>query len=507
MADTDKHTTNPAPDKKQPHWWWHDDDYVAKDSWNWLAVSEVVVAFCLYYWLAYISPWPLLTVFSFISVPLLLLRSEASIQHGIEILIKDTVQAVEKKEFTKAVKWAIHITSLLTATILSYCITSRLTQMWLINYSDWPLFLLSILSGMLAVAVAIMGSIVITSTFAGTAAGSLAVGLAANVAIVGSVIGPWPIISATAGVAIGAITLSLFKTNLRQVIIIPSFVLGLCLRGIWIRISATCTFTHLKAGLAAFSHNLFETVLVSNIRHAPALIPRAGLIVDKFNAANFTISKDMDITSLALNIVLKVALIATATIYRWNIKANSWIWSPLALMLRPIKWEKHPLTPELAPDIRRTDSAFWSERQMLYTQGIVFAILLAYLIYPHISPEIQKQLPTWTELFIKYVPPNLQSFRYWLAVLLLLALINQIFCTYKMHSSYKEQLAKSKEHQTMTVDVEERFDIAAKRLVRSRWLTFACFLLLVYAIVFKYFLTNWTVQAKHLIWDWLKPLL
>jgi hypothetical protein len=507
MADTEKPTISATPDKKPTHWWWRDDDYVANDTWNWLAVGEVVVAFSLYYWLASVSPWPWLTVLSFISVPLLLLRSEASIQRGIDLLIMDTIQSIENKEFTKAVKCVIFITSLLSSSIISYCITSHLTPLFAASHSGWLLFCLSILSGIFVAATGIAGSIVITSTIAGTAAATQTVNVAANVAFIGAGMGAWPIISATSGVAIGAVALSLFAANWRQLVIIPSLVLGLCTRGIYLRIRATCTLSHFEAGLLAFSHNWFETVLVSNIRHAPALIPRAGMVVPKFNAAFFEISEGVNIVSKSLNIVLKVALIATATIYRWNIKANSWIWAPLALILRPIKWEKHPLTPELAPDTRRTDSAFWSERQMLYTLGVIFGILLAYLIYPHIPQDIQKQLPTWTEIFIKYIPPNLQSFRYWLAVFLLLALSYQIFCAYKMHSSYKEQLAKSKEHQTMSADVEERFDIAAKRLVRSRWLTFACFLLLVYAIVFKYFLTNWTIQAKHLIWDWLKPLL
>jgi hypothetical protein len=180
----------------------------------------------------------------------------------------------------------------------------------------------------------------------------------------------------------------------------------------------------------------------------------------------------------------------------------------LALLMRPIAWERSPLTPAgKPPDSRRTDSAFWSHGRIITTSALIYSILLAYLIYPNIPKDIQEQLPTWTAVITAYIPLHTKSLRYWLAVFLVLALSYQIFCAFKMSACYQDQLAKSDVYSVMSLEVESGFDAAATRLVRARLITFASFLLFVYAFAIKYALDKWPNDLPNVVWDWLKPLL
>jgi hypothetical protein len=458
-------STAPQSPPLKPHWWWHDDDYVANDTWNWLAVAETVVAFCLYFWIASIASWPWLTTVSFIAVPLLLLRSEASIQRGVTLLNA----ATEDRDLTRTEQWAVGLVAALISAGLAYLASDFVAQKWLTELSGWALFWRSFVIGAVAVA----------------GAGAGAVAVAGAVVVTG------------AGAGAGA------------VLIMPGFVLGLCIMGLAIRVRATLTWPHLKEGVRAFSHNWFETVLVSNIRHAPGLLPRAGSVNTSFNVATLIQIKRDGAIDVYVYGMLAIAFTLVATVYRWNIKANSWIWWPLYLLLRrPIQWEKHPLAPAGAPsEQRRTNSASWSNGRIFSALGITIGVLLGYLIYPHIPKDLQALQHGWVAVLNAYTPSNWQSLRYWLAVALLIALCNQLFCTFKMSTQYQEQLAKSEAHQKMTPDVEAGFDSTANQLVRSRWFAFAFFLLLVYAVAIKFAIQLWPNTWGNVVWDWLKAIL
>jgi hypothetical protein len=508
MADTKKPTINATPDKKPLHWWWHDDDYVANDTWNFLAVGEVVVAFCLYYWLASISSWPLLTVLSFISVPILLLRSEASIKRGLDLLGK----SIDEREPTIHEIWLIGLISFIVSASLCYWLVDYIAQYWLFKFSGWELFWRSALIGVVSLALALAGTVALAGMKSTYTAGriSIAFGALAGAGVLAAGVGVVATAGAVTGVGAAVLSVTIagggVVAGTVSAFSLLGLVIGICLHSLQIRIRATVPY--LKSGLAAFSHNWHETVFVSNMRHAPALIPRAGQIRAMFNVATLDFGTRKDLFNFFLTFTIALAITLVATIYRWNIKANSWIWAPLALLMRPIAWERSPLTPAgKPPDSRRTDSAFWSHGRIITTSALIYSILLAYLIYPNIPKDIQEQLPTWTAVITAYIPLHTKSLRYWLAVFLVLALSYQIFCAFKMSACYQDQLAKSDVYSVMSLEVESGFDAAATRLVRARLITFASFLLFVYAFAIKYALDKWPNDLPNVVWDWLKPLL
>jgi hypothetical protein len=517
----------------KPHWWWHDDDYVANDTWNWLAVAETVVAFCLYFWIASISPWPWLTTISFIAVPLLLLRSEASIQRGV-VLLKGTTKDMDP---TWRELWAIATITFIVSAGLEYWLVDWMAKNCLVGHSGWALLWRSLAIGAVAAVGALTLAVVVVIARAGAGAVSeagavaeaeavaesvgLAVALAGSVAVAVALAGAraGSVAGAGAGSVALAVALGLAAAKKEDVrsstfaiaatVTLGSLVIvGTCMASILIRMRATLTWPHLKEGLAAFSDNWYETVLVSNMRHAAALLPRAGLVSANYNVATASIGSHSDLEDVILTKILRVVITAVATVYRWNIKANSWIWWPLYLLLRRIQWEKHPLAPVGAPsDQRRTSSAFWSNGRLLTVLVLSIVVLFGYLIYPVIPKDFQALQHSWAVAISKHLPSNWQSLRYWLAVAMLLALINLGLCIQQMSSQYQEQLAKSDAHQKMTPDVEAGFDKAAIELVRARWLMFMCFLLLVYAVAIKFAIQQWPNTWGKVFWDWLKAAL
>jgi hypothetical protein len=514
----------------KPHWWWHDDDYVANDSWNWLAVAETVAAICLYFWIASKSPWPWLTAISFVAVPLLLLKSEGSIERGIELLQSIT----SDRPATKSEGWPTSIISIAVGSSLSWWLVGLITQPLLNGHSSWALYgrcaAIGVITGAiamtvaLAVALALSGarnefrkSIAIAMVVATVMAGA-SVGLEINLAtgIIGSgytvLFGAFIFLSASATVLMRIKKISASQVRgmnlIYTLLFVPSFLIGFCLMGLIFRLRATLTVPHLKAGTVAFSKNWYETVLVSNMRHAPALLPGAGRVNHVWNVATLTLNIKLYPFHRIFTGGLGLAIFLVATIYRWNIKANSWIWWPLYLLLRPVQWEKHPLAPEGLPsDQRRANSALWSNSRIFIALGSFIVMLLGYLIYPHIPKDLQALQHGWVAVINTYTPSNWQSLRYWLAVVLLLALCQQVVFSFKMSVQYQEQLAKSEAHQKMTPDVEDAFDKAANKLIRSRWLTFACFLLLVYALAIKFAVQTWPNTWGIWVWSWLKAVL
>jgi hypothetical protein len=480
MPEVQKSETESLKAIPTVHWWWHDDDYVAKDTWNWLAVAEIIVAFFLYFWIASISRWPWLTVLSFIAVPLLLLRSKESVQLGVKLL-KEAMENLSESdtEHKYQSKQKFFPISLGRSTLyagLSFWLAYSFAQDWFIGHSSWPLYwrIALVLTTTVAITKVTIAALKTSMELHFFTLGSIYAVCAAfggALAAVAEALEAPTCLAICFGLMLGAakqiVILVLVEDDERHsarvgrakfgfILWLPILLINFYATGLIIRSQATLTWPHIKAGLNAFSHNFYENVLISNIRHSPALIPSAELVDENFNVATLTLNKSTDYIDEMLTAGLRITITLVATIYRWNIKANSWIWWPLYLLLRPIQWEQHPMKPNGAPsDQRRTSSAFWSTGRLLTVLGLSITLLLGYLIFPHLPKDIQALQHSWVAVISRYLPSNWQSLRYWLSVTLLLALMYQSFCTYKMSTEYQEQLAKSDAHQKMTPDVED----------------------------------------------------
>ncbi len=438
----------------QPTWrWWHDDAFIAQGKWSKLAVAEVFFAMYLYYWwLIPNTEWPWVTAISFLSVPFLLLRSKTSLKKGVALLkLQQT-----KDKFFKTETLALLSAMPMLYLGLDYLLSNYLAGHWLLGHDGWALFWRCVLLGALAAA----GAIVLVRAR---------------------------------------------KVRVIAILLFLSVLLGFIVSVAYIRLRAT--LPNLKAGVKSFSHNLYEAVLVSDIRHSPALLPGAGRVHSSYNLATHKITTQANWFELMSDGLFMAAITVVATLYRWNIKANAWIWLPLAYLLRQIQWEANPLEPNLPNDDRRTSSAFWSDGFVLSAMTPAILSFAAYLIYPHLPADILSELPNWVKKLVVYFPPNIFSIRYGLAVALLLALSYQFYRAYRMYSQYKEQNAKSEAHQKMTPAVAHKYDKTAKQLVRSRWLTFTCFWLLIYAVVIKLAIERAPNAWGAVVWDWLRPIL
>lgn len=306
---------NGAPRKNDaPHWWWHDDAYVAKDKPNLLAAIEIVAALCLYGGIAYHfqTPWSLIV--PVVMAPLLLLRSEVSIQRGLELL--KGMSSSNSKEIRSKQAWTISITVAIIGFALTLWASVWLVQTWLTGHGGWALFWRSW----------IIGAVVLTGVVASSSVGLLSIGVAAG--------------------ADGE-PLSKFleryglKVILPLIFLLPGLVIGYCLYGLLIRIRATLTLKHIVAGMAAFSNNWRETVLLSNMRHAPALLPRAGSIDPYLDVSRLIKNLGDHWVEKLVSFSFAIAITLVATLYRWNIKASAFIWGPIAFGLRRNVWESH----------------------------------------------------------------------------------------------------------------------------------------------------------------------
>jgi hypothetical protein len=268
--------------------------------------------------------------------------------------------------------------------------------------------------------------------------------------------------------------------------------------------------THLPEGFKAFSTNWREMVLVSDFRHAPALIPQAAKVSKHFNIATMP-SGDGSYFDLVLKGGLKTIMFVGATLYRWNIKASCWIWWPLALLLSEVKWPRDPaLAADLAPDVRRTTTQFWSSEYFIAGLLACISAVFVYLLYPDISGDWTKKIPDWIRNLIILIPTNTQNIRYWLIALFSVALLIMFICMLKART-HAETLQNHEVHQNLPQNpdpnINKNFDETSKWLVKARLFIFGSFLLLVYALGLRYAVDKWPDHVGGVVFSWLKNML
>lgn len=482
MAESQQPHADAPQALEAPHWWWHGDDYIAQGKVSILAIAEVVIAFYVYYfWLIPNTSRPWVTIFSIITVPPLLLRSEKSIQRGLELLktfnrSKSSSENIESPKSDVRVIFGIGWIVVFVLVLICMDITKHFLSGWTEASK--------LITGSLAIVFSVFALFI-----AMIVAGAFYIGES----------DPSDIQEETNTLNEKIISILL------GMILLPAFPIALCALAVGIRIRATVTIPHIKAGIAAFSHNWYETVLVSNIRHAPALLPRAGE-VDKLFIVEIVADKG---EHKAFGKFAVFTYMVFALLYRWNIKANAWIWLPLAFLLRPVNWERHPLAPhDLPPDSRRKVSAFWSNRYAVTAITVICGVLLSYLLYPYFDSDIQKKLSDWAPLLVKYLPIEKVGIRYVLLWLFAISLVMYLYFAVKLKSDYYKILEEHDKHQKLPSDpdksMEPIFAADAKRFVRIRWFAVAILILFTYSVLMQFFILQWPDTVGKTVWGWLK---
>lgn len=470
---------------KSSHWWWNSDDYIAQGKVSLLAVAEVGLAFYVYYfWLIPNTLWPWVSIFSVFTVPPLLLRSEASIQRGLELLGTFTPSASDnnKRQRPKNDFKVIFGVGFIVVSVLLF-IFMDVVKHSLVGQTE---IIKTLIFGSISLLLGVFAFFIVMIVVGGF-----------NV----SVSAPS---DAEAEAEAEAVTFTEKVVRaLANIVISSSFPIALCILAVGIRIRSTLTLPHIKEGIAAFSHNWYETVLISNVRQPPALLPRAGEVDEMF-----VIDADKHPNGMfAMFWVLIYA--GFALIYRWNIKANAWMWLPLAYLLRPVKWERHPLAPDnLPPDSRRKISAFWSNRYAIAALLVFCGVVLSYLLHPLFDSNIQIKLSSWAPLLVKYLPIDKVGIRYVLLCLFALSLVMNLYFAVKLKSDYYKILEEHDKHQKLPSDpdksIELVFEADAKRFVRVRWFAVASFILFTYSVLLQFFILKWPDTVGKAIWSWLR---
>lgn len=346
---------------------------IAKGQKSILACVEIVLSFILFWIFANHTPWPWLTLISFLAVPFLLLRSDGpngSVAVGEKMLQR--YWNTSHINFSKRTIFGIFCVAILPlSAVYLYLYTN-----WLINYQGWSYFwramalYVGLSEGAFVVLVVIMGARYVRST-------------------------------------------NIFFT-------IP-FVLGVFLRTLFIRFWATVT--HLSAGLSNYSFNCRESLLVIDNAHRPEMVPNASKVSKHFSYTNWlqrdTVYKANKFISALTGVTFAVVTWLPALVYRVNLKANAWLWGFIAWVFRPVRWtsdRKH--LPTLANAVN------------IVVLGLLFALVCAIIaVLGHsFLPESFINALKDNAGFLKLFLENLfgiepQSLRYLALCLLCLSLI------------------------------------------------------------------------------------
>lgn len=338
---------SPEPDKKS--WvFFSNPASIQAGTLSLLAVLETVVAVAVYWLIAWKWETHLHLLVSTCIAPLLLLRSDTSVQEGVEWFDAYTQDGTKIRPTGTPVRfWGIVS---LSATIAGLCVYMASHEL-LLGHAGWSLFGRAFLLGGTAflIAVAVAGAVAIavagagagvvavlvagavagagTGAVAGVGAVAGAVAVAVAVAVVGAVVG------AVAGT--GAIAGAIAGEGL-VIFFIPLFV-GVLLRSLAIRF--TCTLRHLPLGLQAMPNNWWQILMVIDLKHPPEILP--GLDAShKFSFLTIrgeAFSKQYIFNRITYIIIL-IIWFPPALLYRWSLKSTCWLYWPLVYLSTKPRW-------------------------------------------------------------------------------------------------------------------------------------------------------------------------
>lgn len=467
MATTSEPEIETLNSEKTPYWSWKDDNFIAQGKFSWLALGEIFAAMVFYYWVASISSWPWVIVLSFMIAPLLLLRSERSILRGQELL---RIYHNQPK-LSLQMKWIIVLTSLTCGSILFF----YLAQFWRFGNSSWSFIWKSAAIGVISIVGACTSAMAISIAGAGPRATLMAI--------------PFNIEKA--------------RFNAFSLLFMPGFVLGLCIKAWEIRLIAT--FTHLRAGFSALSKNWTEAVLVSDMRHMPALLPGADKVAHIYVFSKLLSGQYRDNLVKTIRLITAFSYFFVALIYRWNLKASALIWGPIALGLSPTNWRNYT-------EMREQSSL--SSDKWLFATSVAFLIgFVTILAIPYLPLDFIEALPKWmnSKTVISFRPqPN--TLRYGLLCLFSLTFAIQLFLALRMRTQHDKPLSSAADFKPYIEDEKLRADLDSftkqvHQLRRILKINTALAIFTVWAFALKFAIDKWPNELQNVVWDWLKPMI
>jgi hypothetical protein len=342
--------------------WWSTDKSVADGVPSVLAGLEVVVAVGAYWAIAiYFDTTTHLWV-SICVAPLLLLRSEQSVTCGArwftsylrraEELEDELGDGLNIRTLALSVEfWGGMATGLIASALVSYL----LTREWLVGYESWSLYWRSGVVGYVAIVAAgvaavatvgvYSGSVGIATVLAGLLAGAVAGRGAEAVALAYAGVVAVEAVPSTARAVSRATAVT---TPVMRAVFLPSIVLGVWLRTILIRFTATAYFPW--SGFWNIPANFKRTLFVIDLRHPAELIPDfLGNFINTSGEMLLLLSKREGIWDTVMGVAGYLVFFIPAYLYRLSIKSTCWLYLPLVYIAseRDFAWTSEHLIDRL----------------------------------------------------------------------------------------------------------------------------------------------------------------
>lgn len=323
MVEDSDHQDDESADTGAKWVWLSTAESVERGTISALACAEVVAGILLYWW---VIPWWLGTnlhlLISVLVVPLLLLRSPASIQSALTAF-----ERYSRRREVVSTRSPLGIALVLLAAGLSALASWGLGQAWLGGHEGWSLFWRASIIGWIGLQIALGATAAAASAGAtaaaatAAAAAAVAAAAAAAAAVAGAVAGAAAAAGAVAGPAtpVGAL-------------------LGVWI-GVWFRsiiIKFGSTVRHVAEGAAEFSVNWRALVWAQDFRQPPELLPGIeryprlhGFTIRTLLSAYKFKTRPERVLNVFFAIVCFPIFFLPAWFYRLSLKSTCWFWWPL----------------------------------------------------------------------------------------------------------------------------------------------------------------------------------
>ncbi len=530
-----------------------------------LACTECILSFVLFWFIAASNPWPALTLVAFLATPLLLLRSKSSVRFGASIFrgLWTNDELINTAQTTLVCVVCALMSGLIAnflahsgyffrnshgyLTLVAYvgiCVGSVLAAAFFAAYGahavgeSVPRFAAAeTKTGFVFIA---LGVAVFTSLAGALVEANFAGLLLSKLWFPWASASPWldwliwlclvgALLAATASfwaerhdinvvvliafgflAIIGMLAFFVVSAVLTFFAILPSGVtffvcMAVCLTSI--RFVATLRYANI--GLSRFSHNWRETTLCVDMMTPPEVLPGAKSIDPIFSAASFTEvlalfeSPVGAIRVLAIRLPLLVVIWVLATAYRFNIKANAWLWGAIALAVSPTVWLVDSGT--LSEERMRERTGFWTTFPLIAAAVAVWMHIVGAVLLPWIPPDVSAVFPKSVQLVAKYVIPPQWTVRYLVFVVLVVLLALLLLLAYRVRASHSKPLEGAGDYDSYRRI--KKLVLATRGKVLRRWLKVFAACLIAGAWVTAVWLaaTSYPAKFPYLAWQWLLP--
>lgn len=344
-----------SPRQINQSWVWScSDASIAKGQKSVLALVEIPVAMAIWGGIAQNTSWPWVTLIAVLAIPLLLLRSQESVEAGVRALGR--YWTVDEASLSPQARHLLFFSGVVTGALCT-----ALLIWWLSYYLRaqlvWIQFWQATALGAFAFACGSAGARGITGdgsdlgAFVGAFLGVVGGTLAFAIYRVDVVSGVGVFFGAMVYLVVGGLVSGRDQYGVLLALINllswPGQLIGFFVRILIIRVKSTCQF--FVPGLRDWFANCRETLIYTDVTHLPSLLPKANSVEEKFGL-EYWIRKSAwrkdtgdDVFENVVGNVSAVAMVLLiylpAMAYRINIKAAAWLWGSLAWFLRPRRWD------------------------------------------------------------------------------------------------------------------------------------------------------------------------